>query len=102
MFYFEIFQSIFCYKKEKPYVIGNGEYSLKKLVQNLEIENVYENLDLNYIPKKGEEISHVELWKELYGLLTGHEFTVELGVAHEYRNWMMDEVTKNAKENEDV
>lgn len=47
---------IFCYKKEKPYVIGNGEYSLKKLVQNLEIENVYENLDLNYIPKKGEKV----------------------------------------------
>ena len=51
---------------------------------------------------KGEEISHVELWKELDRLLTGHEFTFELGVAHEYRNWMMDEVTKNAKENEDV
>lgn len=47
---------IFCYKKEKPYVVGNGEDSLEKLILKSDILDTYKELDLNYIPKKGEKI----------------------------------------------
>lgn len=47
---------IFCYKKEKPYIIGNGERSVKDLLVEKNIEDIYEGLDLNYIPKENEKI----------------------------------------------
>lgn len=56
----------------------------------------------NWQTTKGEEVTHAELWQELDRLLMVHEFKFEVGVAHEYRNWMIEEVNKNAKENEDV
>ena len=60
------------YEKEKPYVLGNGKYNVKTLVERLKLpdnEVVRDNLskiDLNYIPKENEK---VELsWKyNLYG-----------------------------------
>ncbi len=60
------------YEKEKPYVLGNGKYNVKTLVERLNLPDndvVRENLskiDLNYIPKENEKI---ELsWKyNLYG-----------------------------------
>ena len=54
-------QVLFCYKKEKPYVIGDGKKSLKKLIQDLNIEEVSKNLDLDYVPKKDEKIE--VFWK---------------------------------------
>lgn len=56
----------------------------------------------NWKTSKGEEVTHVKLWQELDRLLMGHKFNFVVGMAHEYRNWMKDEVNKNAKENEDV
>lgn len=56
----------------------------------------------NWKTSKGEEVAHVKLWQELDRLLMGHKFNFVVGMAHEYRNWMKDEVNKNAKENEDV
>lgn len=47
---------LFCYKKEKPYVIGDGKKNLKELIEEYSIENTYENLDLYGIPKKNEKI----------------------------------------------
>lgn len=47
---------IYCYKKEKPYVIGNGKATLKELILKENIPECYENLDLNYIPKSKEKI----------------------------------------------
>jgi len=47
---------IFCFKKEKPYVIGDGKKSLKELVGDFETENLYEDLNLNDIPKENEKV----------------------------------------------
>lgn len=47
---------IFCFKKEKPFVIGNGINSLGELIGKSEIDNTYEMLDLNYIPQKDERV----------------------------------------------
>ena len=45
-----------CYKKEKPYVIGDGKNKLKDLIKNFSLQDFYKNLDFNYIPKKNEKI----------------------------------------------
>ena len=47
---------IFCFKKEKPYVLGNGKDSVAKLCENMEIIDFYENLDFNYVPKENEKV----------------------------------------------
>lgn len=47
---------LFCYKKEKPYIIGDGKKTVKKLIQELNIKNYYNNLDFNYVPKENEKI----------------------------------------------
>ena len=52
---------IFCYKKEKPYILGNGKDSVGKLIENLEIKEFYDDLDFKYIPKKDEKIE--VFWK---------------------------------------
>lgn len=47
---------LFLYKKEKPYVIGDGKKTVIELIKELEIEEYYKNLDFNYIPKMNEKI----------------------------------------------
>ncbi len=47
---------IFCFKKEKPYVIGDGKKNLRDLVSNLDVTDFYEYLDFDYIPKEGEKV----------------------------------------------
>lgn len=47
---------IFCYKKEKPYIVGNGKEKIKELISNLNIEEIYDYLDLEYIPKENEKV----------------------------------------------
>lgn len=47
---------LFMYQKEKPFVVGDGKRALKTLIEKAEIQDVYENLDLNYIPKENERI----------------------------------------------
>lgn len=48
---------LFTYRKEKPYVIGNGVDSLEKLILKSDIQDLYNDLDLNYIPQKNEKIT---------------------------------------------
>ena len=47
---------LYCYKKKKPTVIGDGKSILGKLIINANIEEPYSDLDLSYIPREGEEI----------------------------------------------
>lgn len=47
---------LYCYKKEKPYVIGNGKDTLEELILKENIPEYYEELDLNYIPNQKEKI----------------------------------------------
>ena len=47
---------LFCYKKEKPYVIGNGINTVSELVEKGQIESIDSKIDLNYIPKDNEKI----------------------------------------------
>ena len=53
---------IFIYKKEKPFVYGNGKATLKELINNkskfeeIDIDTT-NDLDLNYIPNNGEKIT---------------------------------------------
>ncbi len=52
---------IYIYKKKKPYVIGNGKSTLKKLISeknNSELMiDLSKDLDLEYIPKENEEVT---------------------------------------------
>lgn len=47
---------LFVYKKEKPFVIGDGNSNLQELILKSDIQDIYENLDMNYIPKMDEKI----------------------------------------------
>ena len=47
---------LYCYKKEKPYIIGNGKNSLGELILKSNILETYKELDLSYIPNKNEKI----------------------------------------------
>lgn len=48
----------YVYKKEKPYVIGNGESSLKELIQEKSFKGELDNsLNLEYIPFKDQKIT---------------------------------------------
>lgn len=49
-------KALFTYKKEKPCVYGNGISTLKELIIENEFQDIYSNLDLNYIPKESEKI----------------------------------------------
>lgn len=49
---------IFLYKKQKPFVVGNGEWNVRTLIeQNLKyLEEPITDLDFEYIPKKNEKV----------------------------------------------
>lgn len=49
---------IFLYKKQKPFVVGNGEWNVRRLIeQDLKyLAEPIADLDLEYIPKKGEKV----------------------------------------------
>lgn len=47
---------VFCYKKEKPCVVGDGKKSIKELLENSLVDDIYEELDLDYVPKTGEKV----------------------------------------------
>ena len=49
-------QVLFIYQKEKPYIIGNGVDSIHNLILKSDIQDVYDDLDLNYVPSKDEKI----------------------------------------------
>lgn len=49
-------EALYCYKKKKPSVTGNGKNTLEELILLEHIENIYEDLDLSYIPLENEEI----------------------------------------------
>lgn len=46
-------ECLFCYKKHKPYIIGDGNKTLKELIN---INKIYDYLDLTYVPKEGEKL----------------------------------------------
>lgn len=50
---------IYIYKKEKPFVIGDGTSSILELIEkNLEyLKEPMEDLDFNYVPKKNEKVT---------------------------------------------
>lgn len=47
---------LFIYQKEKPFVVGDGKTSLEELIKVLDTQDIYDNLDLSYIPKENEKI----------------------------------------------
>jgi glutathione synthase/RimK-type ligase-like ATP-grasp enzyme len=47
---------LLCYKKQKPFVIGDGKTKLKELILQKNITSFYEDLDLDYIPKIDEKV----------------------------------------------
>lgn len=49
-------ECLFCYKKELPKIIGNGIKTIGDFVSDLEIEHPDKKLDLDYVPKIGEEV----------------------------------------------
>lgn len=50
---------IFLYKKQKPFVVGNGEWNVRRLIeQDLKyLTEPMADLDLESIPKKGEKVT---------------------------------------------
>ena len=50
---------IFLYKKQKPFVVGNGEWNVKRLIeQDLKyLAEPMADLDLEYVPKKNEKVT---------------------------------------------
>lgn len=46
----------FCYKKEKPFVLGDGKNTIRELIKNLNVKEFYSDLDFNYIPDINEKI----------------------------------------------
>lgn len=53
---------LYIYKKEKPFVVGNGSKSLEQLIDEKNKENninieIIDSLDLNYIPDDGEKVT---------------------------------------------
>lgn len=52
----------YVYKKEKPFVIGNGKNKVKQLIEKNNIKLEFcENLDMDYIPKENEKF--IISWK---------------------------------------
>lgn len=51
----------YVYKKEKPYIIGNGKNSVKELAQKNNITELDNRLNLEYVPKQNEKV--VISWK---------------------------------------
>lgn len=49
-------ECLFSYKKDKPVVIGDGVKSISDFLIDLKIEKPDKNLDMDYIPKIGEEV----------------------------------------------
>lgn len=47
---------LYVYKKEKPYVIGDGISSIRKLTSSFEENAIDSKLDFNYIPKEKEKV----------------------------------------------
>ena len=70
-----------CYKKEKPFVIGDGICNLNQLIEKSEIPFFYNNLDLKYIPKKGEKIE--VYWK--HNLAQGAKPSFEIDIEKKKR-----------------
>ena len=51
---------VYIYKKKKPYVIGNGKDTLEKLISQKKSDckiDLIKELDFDYVPKNGEEIT---------------------------------------------
>ena len=46
----------FCYKKEKPFVIGDGESTIKELSKKIYIKDFNLDIDFDYIPQKNEKV----------------------------------------------
>ena len=49
-------ECLFGYKKELPRIVGDGKRNLSEFASELNIENPDSKLDLNYVPKLGEEV----------------------------------------------
>lgn len=49
-------ECLFSYKKDKPVIKGDGKKSISDYLIDLKIEKPDKNLDLDYIPKQGEEV----------------------------------------------
>ena len=48
----------------------------------------------NWLNAKNEPIANAEKWQNLLKLLEGHEYSVVVGVKHEYASWMKRELEK--------
>lgn len=46
----------FCYKKEKPFVIGDGESTIRELSKKIYIKDFNLDIDFDYIPQKNEKV----------------------------------------------
>ena len=46
----------FCYKKEKPFVLGDGKKTVRELINDFKIVDFYEDLDFYYVPKENEKV----------------------------------------------
>lgn len=87
---------LFVYKKKKPFVVGDGNKTLKELIdikikeyQNVTLIN---SLDYNYIPKAGEEV--VISWKHN---LSGGAMPILLADDDEFQEKVKEIALKAAK-----
>ena len=46
----------FCYKKEKPFFIGDGESTIRELSKKIYIKDFNFDIDFDYIPQKNEKV----------------------------------------------
>ena len=44
----------------------------------------------DYLSAKGIKIKNSEIWQEIGTALEQHNVTVKAGVAHEYKNWLIN------------
>ena len=82
-------ECLYCYKKQKPFVKGDGKSSLRELISKLDILDVYDNLNLDYIPDNGEKIEIS--WK--HNLAQGAIPSVEI---ENDKKIIIEEIAKNA------
>ena len=65
---------LYVYKKEKPYVIGDGKSSLKELTSNINELAIDKSIDITYIPKENEKV--IINWK--HNLYNGAKIETDL------------------------
>ena len=87
---------LYVYKKKKPYIVGDGEKTISKLIEEKfldEIEiDISRDIDLNSVPKKGEKVTIS--WK--HNLSNGAE-PILIDESDEFLNKVKEISIKSAK-----